>query len=234
MNIDRSDNNYFILEEEVKDLFFNMGYRVDSQQLEAIDIRKLEMIVYNNPSAKKAEVFTTIDGKVKIDLLQRKPVLRIFNESGESFYIDEEGWLMPLSSTFTSRVLIATGSIADRFANRYKNRIADPEKISSVSDTADILRDLFMVTKYINSNEFWRAQITQMNINHDREIELIPRVGNHTILFGDAKDIEEKFSKLMVFYKEGLKNTGWNLYSHINLKFKDQVVCTKQMNNSIN
>lgn len=224
INIDRSDNNYFIQEEEVKEMFFNMGYGVDNQLLGNVDTRKIEQQVYNNSSALKAEVYTTVDGKVKIDIRQRRPVLRVFNESGESFYIDEEGWLMPLSSKFTSRVPVANGFIKDTYTLRYKSSLMDEKPEDTLRD---VLRELFLLTKYIGKNEFWKAQITQLFVNGDSEIELIPRVGNHTILFGDISDMDEKFEKLMIFYKEGLKRTGWNDYSHINLKFKDQVVCRK-------
>jgi cell division protein FtsQ len=48
-------------------------------------------------------------------------------------------------------------------------------------------------------------------------------------VFGDAKDFEEKFEKLKTFYTEGLNKTdGWNKYSTINIKYKNQVVCTKK------
>lgn len=232
VNIDRSDNNYFILEEEIKDLFFNMGYGVDSQLISNVDTRKIERLVYNNPSAFKADVYATVDGKVKIDIKQRNPILRVFNNNGESFYIDDEGWLMPLSTKFTSRVLVANGAIDDSYSGRFKNRVDEKKKALSIigvkeAEKADVLHDLFLLTKYIKENDFWNAQITQLFVNADKEIELIPRVGNHTILFGDISDMDEKFEKLMVFYQKGLKKVGWNAYSQINLKFKNQVVCKK-------
>jgi cell division protein FtsQ len=40
----------------------------------------------------------------------------------------------------------------------------------------------------------------------------------------------EKFEKLHTFYLQGLNTTGsWNKYSVINLKFKNQIVCTKKI-----
>ena len=205
VNIDRSDNNYFILEEEINELFINLGYGKDSQLLSGLDIRKIEQLVNNNPAARVANAYTTVDGKLKIDIKQRIPLLRVFSKSGSSFYLDELGEMMPLSEKFTARVLIANGNIEDK----------------------DSLNDLFQLAKFIRNNEFWNAQVTQIYINAENEIELITRVGNQVVLFGDVSDMEEKFGKLMIFYKMGLKKTGWNLYSHINLKFKNQVVCIK-------
>ena len=51
-------------------------------------------------------------------------------------------------------------------------------------------------------NEFWKAQIIQLHMNDDKEIELIPRVGNHIILLGSEEEMEAKFEKLMLFYKK--------------------------------
>ena len=49
-----------------------------------------------------------------------------------------------------------------------------------------------------------------------------------TIVIGEVYNLESKFNKLMLFYEEGLSKTGWNEYKTINLKYKDQVVCTKR------
>jgi len=84
------------------------------------------------------------------------------------------------------------------------------------------------LAKFVDQSEFWKAQLVQIYVNEDNEIELIPRVGSHRILIGDVENLEEKFNKLMLFYEKGLSKTGWNEYSIINLKFKDQVVCTKR------
>ena len=79
----------------------------------------------------------------------------------------------------------------------------------------------------MEADEFWKAQIIQVKVLENGELELIPRVGNHTILLGTTDELELKFKKLKIFYEKGLSKTGWNEYSQINLKFDNQVVCTK-------
>ena len=66
------------------------------------------------------------------------------------------------------------------------------------------------------------AQIEQIAVNKLLEFELVPKVGNHKIVFGGIENLEGKFEKLMIFYKKGLSKTGWNEYSEINLKYKNQ------------
>ena len=60
------------------------------------------------------------------------------------------------------------------------------------------------------------------------EIELVPRVGNHTILLGDITNYQEKLRKLYLFYEKGVNQVGWNDYKEINLKFRNQIVCVKR------
>ena len=75
--------------------------------------------------------------------------------------------------------------------------------------------------------DFLASQIIQLYLNQNKEFELIPRVGNHVILFGDLDGMESKFEKLMLFYQKGVKQIGWNRYTLINLKYKNQLVCVK-------
>ena len=91
-----------------------------------------------------------------------------------------------------------------------------------------MIDDVFKVAEFIRTDPLWHAQIEQLYVNKELEIELIPRVGNHRIVVGDATDLKKKLDKLKIFYKKGLSKTGWNEYSVINLKFANQVVCKKR------
>ena len=72
------------------------------------------------------------------------------------------------------------------------------------------------------------AQIDQCDINAQRSFELIPKVGDHLIIFGDGKNIQDRFRKLNIFYQQVLVKTGFNAYSDINIQFEGQVVATKR------
>ena len=105
-----------------------------------------------------------------------------------------------------------------------------PAKLKLQSDSLDknrILFKIYSLAKFINKNKFLNTQIEQIYINKENGIELIPKVGKHLILFGDIDNMEEKFENLIAFYKKGLSKVGWDKYKKINLKYKNQVVCTK-------
>jgi cell division protein FtsQ len=73
------------------------------------------------------------------------------------------------------------------------------------------------------SNEFWSAQIEQIHIDQ-YNMELMPKLGKHQILFGSGTRIEQKFNRLLLFYKHVLNKAGWNYYSVLDLRYDKQLV----------
>ena len=216
----------FVSPEEVLNLVQNKFGMLEGKELGSINIGLLEKIINTNSFISKAEVFSTIDGKVNIEINQRRPIVRIVNANDESFYIDDQGVFMPLSDVYTARVPIANGFLFDKETERnvlkYDGENCDTSvKISRVDE-------VFHVADYIFHHSFWNAQVEQIYVNASGEIELIPRVGSQNIILGSSENIEKKLNKLYLFYREGLSKTGWNKYKTINLKYEGQIVCTKK------
>ena len=214
----------FITEGDIFELLNREFNTPISQKIKDIKTYDIEKRLREHEAVKNAEVYVTIDRKLIIKLWQRKPILRVFSKQG-SFYIDEFGEIMPVMRKFTAHVPVATGNI-DIPMKEIRN-LQRGQAIEKNIDTS-LYQDLFELARFIDSNPLWRAQIEQVYVDKESEIELIPRVGNHTIVLGEVHDLEEKFEKLLLFYQKGLTKTGWNEYKKINLKFKNQVVCTKR------
>ncbi|MGD0342896.1 MAG: cell division protein FtsQ, partial [Bacteroidales bacterium] len=101
----------------------------------------------------------------------------------------------------------------------------------SVLDTCikhSVLKDMFSFINYINNDSFWSAQIDQIYVDDNNEIDLIPRVGNNIIHLGTFENYKGKLRNLAAFYDQVLPEVGWNKYSVINLEFRDQIVCKKR------
>ena len=251
INIDKPATSRFVTSEDIKALYSNLGYQLENQNLSAIDINQLETLLKNNSSVEAAQVYYSISGKLILEIKERTPIIRLYNTQNESFYLDKFGSLMPLSNKYAARVLIANGAINIPFATVHQlehlegrlNKLFRKKNTTAVQNTelinrlkleednltgASQLKELFDLARFINDDKFWNSQISQLFINENNDVEMIPRVGNHNIVLGEAKQLEEKFAKLLIFYKKGLNNTGWNNYSTINLKYKKQVVCTKR------
>ena len=147
------------------------------------------------------------DGVVNINVKQRVPIIRIYNWNDESYYIDEEAKIMPLSDKYSARVLVANGYINEPFSRRYMYTMDDISE-HPFARTHSILDDLYSIAKFIEADDFWKAQVKQLYVNEERDIELIPTAGDHKIIFGDSQEIEGKFNKLMTFYKDCLLYTS--------------------------
>ena len=79
-----------------------------------------------------------------------------------------------------------------------------------------------------NNNPFWDAQIEQIYVTENNEIELIPRIGDNLILLGKIDNFEQKLENLQCLYEQALSKVGWNKYDTINLKYNNQVICSKR------
>jgi cell division protein FtsQ len=228
INVDQNGDLYFLDRTDIEKLIKNRGDSINGEPKAALNVTELERALNSHADIANAEVSVSIDGKVKVQVKQRNPVVRIINETGDSYYMDDVGKLMPLSDKYTAKVLIANGKIPESYGRHYKRTMEDIAKDSAVK-ARSMLDEVFAMATYIEANPFWRAQIQQIYINEDQDMELIPMVGNQKIIFGDTAAMDEKFKKLLTFYAEGLNTTGWwNKYSTINLKFKNQIVCTKK------
>jgi cell division protein FtsQ len=126
---------------------------------------------------------------------------------------------------YASYTLIANGYISEPFDVTVERNIFPSRKDTIIMP--NIIYDLYRVSKFISNDDFWRSQIVQLYVNNNREIELVPRVGSQTIIFGQSDDLDNKFRKLKAMYR-AFNEIGWNQYKTINLKFKDQVICTKR------
>ncbi len=173
------------------------------QPLNAISTQAIEECVLEYPILQDAVCYKTIEGRVHLDVRQRVPILRV--ATGENYFVDDNRQIMPDLASVAAYVPIVTGRVSKSFAQG----------------------ELFDFVQYVESNSFWSAQIEQIHVVSQKQIELIPRIGNHVIILGDLNDYEKKLSKLKTFYTEAMNKTGWTPYREIDLRFHGQVVCRK-------
>ncbi len=188
-----------------------------------IDLEAIEKVVSRNQLIEECKAYTGINGSLHIEIIQRQPLARIIEAGGRSYYIDQKGNILNLSSHYSPHILVING----RFSTSLP--VGKPLNVLRLGESGSgkLLRDIFELATYIESHELWNAQIVQVYVNNKHEFELVPRVGPHIIVLGTLDGYQEKFNKLELFYKEGLNNIGWNQYIKINLKYKDQIVCSK-------
>ena len=205
--------NYFLDKEEIYRLITNDDQDILVGTLyENIDLKSIERRILSNEYVKTAEAYTNLRGQVFIDVTLNIPIARFMLNGKKDFYICENGRIMPVSDKYTSRVLLLSGESLNHI----------PEGNIRI-DTS--YAELFELMKYIHNDEFWKAQIAQVNIDRGGYVTLYPQVTKQYIEFGKPVDIKNKFLKLRVFYKKILPIKGWNHYTKVNIEFKDQIVC---------
>lgn len=186
------------------------------RNIEKINIHQIEKKLRSNPYIGFAKVYMDMDGVMHIEVKQRQPILRIMNANGQDFYIDNDGLKMPISSNFTANVLVATGNITEVFGSRV--------------DTlhTQLARDLYKTALYIKRDTLWDNQIEQIDVNTKNDMVLIPRVGDETIILGNADSLDVKMRNLKVFYHRALPQVIARRYKTINIKYSNQVVCERR------
>lgn len=212
INISGVNNNFFIDKTDVLTIIKNfVGGNPAGRSLETFDLRAIENNLEKDVWVKNAELFFDGNEVLQVSVDEREPAARIFAADGSTFYIDTSLKILPLSDKFSARLPVFTGF---------------PHSSNAGMKSADssLLRSVLLVSEQLQADSFLMAMIDQVDITPEGNFEMIPKIGNQTILFGDAGDAEAKFKKLKLFYKQVITAAGWNKYSVINLQYKDQVV----------
>ena len=190
----------FVTKEEILTSCFNWQ---DDNQIQNLDVAKIEENIRKIPQINDVNVYLNHDGNIDIKLNERVPILRIY-DGESSYYLDENCKIMPLSKLFTARKLIVSGDL--------KNF------------TIDEVCKLYSI---IESNDFFKNLITQISLKKNN-IVLITRIRNLEINIGDLDFLETKFNNLMSFYNKIVKFKGWDYYYEVNLKYCNQIICSKK------
>ena len=219
--------NIFITEKELLSRLKRKKLLFEGQKRNELDIERIEVFINSISQVKTTSVFLRVDGSWKIAVVLRKPIARIFNALGESFYLDSEGNTMHTTPSYTARILVVTGNIPDRKESVSVSKIINNDSLISIRK----LDDIYRISDYVCSDPLFHSLIGQIHLEKSGDFILVTLVGDQKIVFGSAyseKEVEEKFEKLRLFYEEALPYEGWNTYSEISLKFEDQIVCKKK------
>jgi cell division protein FtsQ len=205
--------NHFIDESDVKKLIsLNNTDSIEGKEYREVKLKMLEKRIEVHKFVEDAQVYRDHKGNLMVEVQQRRPIGRIIQSSGPHAYIGSKGNILPISEKFTSRVLIIDGDNA--------RMLFDSTYMGSIHGIA-----FLTMLNIIDTDPFLKAQIAQITLKPNGDLQLRPQVGNEVIEFGKPDDVEIKFEKIKIFYKKILQVKGFNKYSIVNLKFKDQIIC---------
>ncbi len=203
--VNDQDSTGFINENEVRELLVANKLFPEGRALKDIGLTKMEKVLKASPYIDEALCYKAADGRMTIRVTPRVPVLHVLNKAGEDFYIDNCGGIMPRGHHYIN-LIVMTGNVQKKTAGP----LYAPMGVTLCRDT------------------FWNHRIQEIHVTDAGELELTPRVGEHIIQLGDTSRLTDKLCRLQTFYAEGLSKAGWNRYKTINMKFDNQVICTRR------
>jgi len=190
------------------------------QKIKEIKPDQISALLQKHPYVDKVSGIYFSGTTLHIDLNLKQPILHIFPKEGDQYLMDDKGFLLPYIHTMQERILVANGMITQTYK-------------AGLTDTCNaILHQLYVVATAINRNPFLKAQISQLYISEDlnNTIEMIPVIGDQSILLGDISNLEDKLNTLQTVYKEGISYMGFDQYTQFDLRFKHRVVAKKNKN----
>lgn len=219
ISIKSSQNNYFIDEKDItKLLTVAVGQDLKGKKIAEFNLRQLEQLLEDNVWINNAELWFDNRNVLNVLVTEREPIARIFTNTGTTFYIDSNEVRMPLSDKMSARVPVFTN-----FPDKQMLSTKDSLLLHQVKNTA----------LYIINDPFWMSQVAQIDITAEQNptaiaFEMIPVVGNHVVRLGNGENIDKKFNRLMIFYKQVLSQIGFDAYSTVDVQYAGQVVGTKK------
>jgi cell division protein FtsQ len=224
IEISDSSDYHFVTKRQILNLAYGNSSRIAGKPVKEVSISAIENRIKGLRELKKTEVYVSIDGIIHVFLEQRTPVMRVMPGDGGDFFVDEDGVVVRRRNLYNPRLHIVEGNV--NISSAMLNGV-------SVLDTSikhSILKDIYPMVNYINDDNFWSAQIDQIYVDGNDEIDLIPRTGSQVIHLGSTDNYKGKLRNLETFYDKVLPVVGWDKYSVINLEFKDQIVCKRRDN----
>jgi cell division protein FtsQ len=204
----------FMDEKDVEQLLLKFaGGSIRGRQVTSFNLHQLEQQLEKNSWISDAELWFDNQEVLHVSVAEKQPVARIFTTAGQSFYIDSAGRRIPLSDKHSAKVPVFTGF---------------PEKTKLASKDSTLLNGIRLTANFISSDPFWSAQVAQVDITSGYTFEMIPVVGNHVVKLGDGNNMERKLNRLMVFYRQVLRQTGFDKYKMIDVQYAGQVVVSRQ------
>lgn len=197
-------NNLFMDYQMVNKLLIQNGKSVKNQPKSVIDLQRLEANVRQHPMVEYVAVYLTVDGLLKTKIKQRTPIARI-EANNQSYYIDSQAKIMPLSDNHSARVMLVSGDIDEK----------DNDEIHELATA-------------ILEHEFLKKQIVGIQKTSHDEYILNSRIGDQKISLGKIENLKQKFKNLESFFNKTMRDNSIDKYVTINLKFDNQVVCTKR------
>lgn len=195
--------------------FLSQGKGIIGVPVSKINLYEIENSLRDRGEVLTADVYSDSEGHIGIDLTQRRAVLRLCG-NGRDFYSDSTGYLFPIYKN--ADVPVITGNIPVSWNEGDKGYRADAKE-------AKWIEGAIALGKYIENNWFYHNQIAQIDVAESGDVVLYTRDGEQKFIFGNFDSIEDKFSRMTLYYKGIASGESHKKYNTVNVKYKNQIIC---------
>ena len=190
----------FITEVEIEQILKDMMVANGDSLMDEKRLAIVENTLDANEMIKSSEVYYSLDGKLSAKIIQREPIARIKDK--DFYYLDSEGFPMPLSKNYSSRVPMVYGV-------RPKD-----------------LKEVYPLLMKIQGDDFFKKHIIAIRKESKNHYVLSVRDREFLVNFGQISYLDKKLTNYKVFYSKALEYNKLDDYKRIDLQFGNQVVCT--------
>ncbi|MBO4476551.1 MAG: hypothetical protein J5737_07515 [Bacteroidales bacterium] len=180
--------------------------------LDSIDLGHIESLLKEKNVVKECEAWVTRDGVLHVSVGQREPALR-FDRGTGGFYIDREGFVIPLHRSYTAPVPVVEGNIPPL------------EKGESAEWGTSVLG----LVDYIQSSKTWQDKVDKISVNASGDLEVRLKDGSERFILGAPDSPKVKFDKIQKYFSYIVPEKGEGYYKSVNLKYNKQIICRKDI-----
>ncbi len=221
-----ADSLSFITPESVRS-DVRSGYQaIDGSKMSDIDLNKIREVIAANPYVSSVSVFKSLDAVITAEIVLREPLMRVFDNNGNSYLVDRKGEMMPVPYNHSYFLVCLTGCVPDFSPSLFGKEIRHLELNSN--DGSEALNAAWMIASVLDADEIFSQMISQIHIIQPDSIELIPAIGDFIIQFGKPDELEEKIEKLKILYSEIIPYVDMNQYAGVDITIKNQFVFQKK------
>ena len=203
------------------ELYHEIEKDCGNKKIGTVDMVKIQNSLDANPWIESNAAYIGLDGNLNVSFKEYEPQLRVFGKNGRSAYVTDEGVVVPSCSNYTPYVLIASGNL----------NLPSDTSTYTLCDT--LVRDRNIINalywhKAIKANPFMGNCVGQLYCNSKNEFELTVKGLDARVIVGDTCLAADKLYRLETFMKQRLNRLETQNMKTINLKYKNQIVCTKR------
>ena len=181
--------------------------------LDSIDLGHIENLLKQKNVVKGCEAWVTRDGTLHVSIRQREPALRFDRGAGKGFYIDREGFIIPLHPSYTAPVPVVEGNIP----------------ALEQGENAEWGEGVLGLTDFIAGSKQWKDRVEKISVNAAGDLELRLKESKERFILGAPDDIQAKFGKMEKYYGYIVPAKGEGYYKSVNLKYNKQIICRKDI-----